>query len=238
MQLLKDIYLTAGPFYGQDSAVFVVSAGSELILVDCGLDQGHIETIEETIQYWGLSDIPLKHAFLTHAHFDHSGNARYFEEKGVRLYAGKDDAEAIMTGNECTIGFAFQGKRFQPCQRVETVRDSDQFQIGSVVVEAIAVPGHTRGSMLYRVKTDGKNVVFAGDFVIVKGNCEDAILGWNGSPDYDEKSYFESIRKVQSLEADVLLCGHGIPCLKNGTSILNMLYKEALVNLSRWSCPR
>jgi glyoxylase-like metal-dependent hydrolase (beta-lactamase superfamily II) len=233
MQLLKNVYLAAGSFYGQDAAVYIVNAGSELILIDCGLDNRHIETIEETIKCWGLSELPLKHAFMTHSHFDHAGNARHFEEKGVTLHAGKEDAEAIMTGNECTIGFAFNGKKFQPCRNVETVNDSERFQIGNVVVDAIAVPGHTRGSMLYRVQTDGKKVVFAGDFVIVKGNCEDAILGWNGSPDYDAKSYFASIKKVQSLEADVLLCGHGIPCMKNGSSILNMLYKEALVNLPR-----
>ena len=233
MQIVRDIYLAAGSFFGQDAAVYLVNAGSELILIDCGLDQRHIESIEETIKYWELSDLPLKHVLLTHCHFDHSGNARHFEEQGATLHAGKEDTEAIMTGSECTIGFAFNGKKFAPCRNVEPVKDYERFQIGNVVVEAIAVPGHTRGSMLYRVEKDGKKVVFAGDFVIVKGNCDDAILGWNGSPDYDAKNYFGSVKKVQSLEADVLLCGHGIPCLKNGSSILNMLYKEALVNLPR-----
>ncbi len=231
MQILRNLYLAAGSFFGQDSNVYLIDAGGELVLIDCGLDERHIASIEETIRYWGLADLPLKHVFITHCHFDHAGNARSFEEKGAKLYAGKEDAAEIMTGGECTIGFAFHGKKFQPCERVETVNDGERFSIGNVVIEAIAVPGHTRSSVLYRAEIDGKKVVFAGDFVFVKGNCEDATLGWNGSPDYDEKAYFQSIRKVQSLEADVLLCGHGIPCLKDGSTILNMLYKEALVNL-------
>jgi len=233
MQVLRDIFMAGGSCFGQLTAVFILNAGSELILFDCGLDERQIETIDDTIRYWGLADIPLKHVFLTHGHFDHAGNARYYEDKGVTVYAGQADAQAVMSASDCTIGFAFLGKRFQACQRVEAVSDGQQFLIGNTVVEAIAVPGHTQGSMLYRVKKDGKHVIFAGDFVVVKGNCEDATLGWNGSPDYDARGYLESVKKVQSLEADVLLNGHGIPCMKNGASILAMLYKEALVSLRR-----
>lgn len=231
MQIAKDIYLAAGGAYGENSNVYIVDTGEGLVLIDCGYDRKQIGTIMEVLSYWGLAELPITHALITHSHFDHTGNARYFEQLGVTLIASPQDGEAIMKGDERTIGYAFMGRKFEACSHVEAIRDGEIFRKGKLELEAVAVPGHTEGSMLYRMKKDGKYILFAGDFLIIKGNCEDAELGWDGGVDYDRNSYLESIRHAKDMETDILLPGHGLPCLKNGYAMLQMLYKEALTHL-------
>lgn len=231
MQLIQDVYLAAGAAYGENANVYVVDAGKELVLIDSGFDESQRKTVESTLELWSLSGLPVSHVFFTHAHFDHSGNARYFEEKGAVLHAGSNDADAMMCGDDRTIGYAFMGREFEACNHVEKIEGQQEFAVGNIRLEAIPVPGHTEGSMIFRMQKNGKFIVFAGDFLVVKGTCEDAQLGWNGGPDYDGEEYFQSIKRVKDLENDILLPGHGLPCMRKGRSLFNMLYKEALVNL-------
>lgn len=232
MQIVPDIYLVAGGVYGENSNVYLINTGKELVLIDSGYDERQLQTIEQSITDWGLSALPITHILFTHCHFDHSGNAAYFERRGVKLYAEKDDAEAMIQGDDRTIGFAFRGRKFLKCENIHVFgKEKESLTIGRFIIEAIHVPGHTRGSALYVLKTGNKDIVFAGDFVLIKGNNEDAVLGWNGGVDYNKKAYFESIKKAKELDCDILLCGHGAPCMSGGSEILNMLYKEALVHL-------
>lgn len=231
MQIVKDIYLAAGAVYGENANVYAINAGSEIILIDCGYDKNQVTTIKQSLRDWNLSDLPITHAFITHSHFDHTGNARYFEQNGVKLHASREDADAIMKGDDRTIGYAFMGRKFERCEDVTLLTDEEITQIGNIQIESFHVPGHTAGSMLFRVKMNEKYILFAGDFLIIKGTCEDAILGWNGGFDYDRTSYLESINRAKDIEADILLPGHGLVCMKNGSAILNMLYKEGLVHL-------
>jgi len=232
MQILKDIYMVSGNVYGTDANVYVIDVGKELVLIDSGLSENYIERIKSTLSYWGLEKKPITHAFFTHCHFDHAGNAAYFEKHGAVLYAEKNDAEAMMNGDDRTLGYAFNGLVFPCCKKVKVIGGGDKIPIGNICITVIPVPGHTKGSLLFYCEKDGKRVLFVGDFMTVKGNCDDAVLGWNGSPDYDAESYLKSTKMVKDrVLADVLLCGHGIPCLKEGYRLLNMLYKEALVNL-------
>ena len=231
MQIIKDVYMAAGCVYGENSNVYIIDAGDELLLIDCGYDDEQADTVLKTMETWKLSRVPVTRAFVTHCHFDHAGNARYFEQRGTVIYAGREDTSAIRTGDERTIGFAFMGKKFMPCTAVNPVSDGDKIKAGNVEIEAIAVPGHTKGSMMYRMKKEGIYLLFTGDSLLIKENCRDAVLGWNGSPDYDKAAYLDSIRKIKDLKADVLLPGHGMPCLRDGHRLLGMLYKEALVHL-------
>jgi len=229
MQIIKDVFLVSGFPYARHPNVYAVKGRDGLILVDTGLDEGDLEIINENIEYWGLSDYPISHVLITHEHFDHCGNAHIFKKKGARIVAGLEDAEAIETGDDRTIGYAFH-KEFIPCKVDIKVVDGDIIDAAGLMFGVIHVPGHTPGSVFYKLELDGKTIFFTGDAIRVGTNCESAFTGWSGGIDYDMNRYFESIRKVAKLKPNIILAGHWQPCLKDGWKILQKVYTKVLLD--------
>ena len=66
-----------------------------MVLIDTGLDETDRIQIQETMKTWGLEKRQISDVFLTHAHFDHAGNAFWFEKAGAHVWAGEADADSI-----------------------------------------------------------------------------------------------------------------------------------------------
>ena len=93
--------------------------------------------------------MPLTITF-THNHGDHTGMLPAFvEDPGVQFALPQAD-------------FAPIADRF-PTDRMHIFREGEIFDLGGMEVEAIEVPGHTAGSMVYLLK--GKDILFSGDAV-------------------------------------------------------------------------
>lgn len=231
MQLAKSIYQLSGPFYGDSSSVYGIATESHLILIDAGFDEAQLQTVDENIRYWGLDKLKLSHVLCTHCHFDHVGNGAILRKRGVKLVASKIDGEAIETGDDRTIGFAFMGKRFTPAKVDIKAEDGENLEIDGLRFEMLLTPGHTAGSLCIKVEVDGQTLLFTGDTIHVGLNCNFSRLGWNGSVDFDGDAYFKSIEKLKDLDVDMVLAGHEYNCLKNGKKILQDAYKQALLDL-------
>ena len=92
---------------------------------------------------------PVTIAF-THNHGDHTGMLPAFvEDKEVRFALPEADFDRLVS-------------RF-PEDQYFFVNEGDVFDLGGVLVEAIAVPGHTTGSMVYFLKD--QNLLFTGDAI-------------------------------------------------------------------------
>lgn len=83
MLLLPDLYQLCGSCYGSHQNVFAAAFPMEkqLILFDTGLDAADLGIIRDNLLLWGLDSFQISHVFLTHSHFDHTGNARSFLKK-------------------------------------------------------------------------------------------------------------------------------------------------------------
>lgn len=79
------------------------------------------------MKIWGLEKRRISDVFLTHAHFDHAGNAFWFEKNGARIWAGEADAASIENGDEHTIAFAY-GKNFQSVRKWSGLRMGKKFR--------------------------------------------------------------------------------------------------------------
>lgn len=231
MQLAKRLYQLAGPFYSNSSSVYALVGEKSLVLIDAGFDQAQLDTIDENIRYWGLENYPISHVLVTHCHFDHCGNVAALRARGAKIVASTVDADAIETGDDRTIGFAFMGKKFPACPVDVRVNDGEVLQLDGIEVEVIATPGHTAGGVCFKVALDGKVMLFTGDTIHVGLNCNFARLGWNGSVDFDGQAYFKTIVKLKDLKVDMVLAGHEYNCLKDGSKILQDAYKQALLDL-------
>jgi len=70
--------------------------------------------------------------------------------------------------------------------------------LGGRNIEAIHVPGHSPGSVVYLTESEGKKVLFAQD---VHGPLDSSFLS-------NKKDYLKSLKLLLSLEADILCEGH------------------------------
>jgi len=241
MLIFPSIYLLSGNSYGLHQNVYAldIPEKNRLILFDTGLDQEDLAVIKETMHILSLENRTISHVFLTHSHFDHAGNAHYFQKSGARIYAGAGDAHGIEMGNEQTISYAY-AKEFTPCPITQPLQDGDVIPVSDKLsVRCYHVPGHTEGSMVYGFEVNGRSVLVTGDFLQVDMNKNEAVLGVRVSEDYDYQMYKASLKKMLGVKCDIVLGGHYQPCLRNGYQKLNEAYREILVNRDKyWDGPK
>lgn len=230
MQILKDIFLTSGLPYGFHPNAYAVKGPHGVVLIDSGLDERDLAVIDSNLRYWGLSQLPVTHLLLTHAHFDHTGNAQELRSRGVLTVAGPGDADGIEQGDARTISYAY-GRKFPACKIDLRVKDGDVIDAAGLTFDVIHVPGHSSGCVFYRLVSDGRIILFTGDVVHVGETSDTARLGWNGAVDYNRAAYLASLQRISMLEADVILAGHYQPCLQNGFKVLQNAYMRGLTEL-------
>jgi len=240
MHIMKNIYLVGGypyPYHRYIHGyklknVYALSGDSTVVLIDTGEDSEQLRLVEENLHYWGLGDYPISHVLVTHCHYAHCANAHLLRAKGAKIVASVEDATAIESGDDRTIGYAYTHKpSFVPCEVDIKVKDGQTVKTDAGDFQVIGVPGHTQGSVFYQIRVEGKIVLFTGDSVRVGPYCLRARLGWSGGVDYDRKTYVQTISRVSKMQADIVLPGDGQPCLREGWEILENSYNVAKMTL-------
>lgn len=232
MKLTKNLYVLSGGNYsaGDYNAlgnVYGIDTNEGLILVDCGLPEVSLPIINSSISYWELEHKPITHVLVTHAHVDHCGNAKYYQERGAKIVVGRGDVDYLCQAG----GFnRFHDTRFDqgtyhifPAFTPDIIIEGDQeLTINGLKFQFLSIPGHTVGSLAIYVELDGKTILFTGDSIYPMGiNCEKVDLGWRGDPRYDNKAFINSIVKLSDkVECDMVLPGHGNLCVRNGSHVI------------------
>jgi glyoxylase-like metal-dependent hydrolase (beta-lactamase superfamily II) len=76
--------------------------------------------------------------------------------------------------------------------------ERETIDLGGRFIEAIAIPGHSPGSVAYLLSSHGQKIVFGQD---VHGPLHPCLLS-------DRANYLASLQRLLDLEADVLCEGH------------------------------
>lgn len=237
MQIFPNIYLLSGFAYQIHQNVYGIDIPGEnkMVLIDCGLGQDDLNMIEQNKILWGIQNREIDAVFITHSHYDHAGNAAYFEKMGCRIYAG-EDADSLISGDEHTIGFAY-GREFPVCEKVHKLQDGECLPLAEdCKIVCHHTPGHTSGSMCYELICKGMKSIFTGDFVQAGENVGEVRLGVKVDSGYNYSQYVSSMRKMMESEADAVFPGHYEPWLAEGKRIFQLAYRELLVNRERY-CP-
>lgn len=158
-----------------------------------------------------LTDLPVE-LVLTHGHVDHAGASFEYGVCRVHpadiemLYEHGDPARRyeFVTRGKPTDAFLPHMDDVVPLCAVRTlpVYDGDTFDLGGIVIEAIAVPGHTEGTLVFLDRTH--RAVYSGDA------CNaNTLLALPGSTTIE--TYKQSLLHFASFEDefDVLYGGHG-----------------------------
>jgi glyoxylase-like metal-dependent hydrolase (beta-lactamase superfamily II) len=100
---------------------------------------------------------------------------------------------------------------------VETLRDGDRIDVGDLMLEVVASPGHTPGSVCFHLL--GHRVLLSGDHLLQQISPNPVMeLGSNATAEapWEGKfkslvAYVASLERTRALDLDVVLPGHGDP---------------------------
>lgn len=149
----------------------------------------------------------VKYILLTHGHFDHISKAlRYKEITGAQIVIGSHESE-FTKNNDLNLSSMFRRGKIQGFDADVTIQDGDIIELGSLKINSIFTPGHTRGGVCYIID----NVIFTGD-TLMKNDIGRSDLA---TGNYDD--LIKSIKRLKKLEGDyVVYPGHGeITTLEN-----------------------
>ena len=229
MKLLGNTYLVNGWGYLSEGCnIYIVETDSGLVMIDCGYEE-ELDATFEHMEDWELDPQNVTHVLLTHEHGDHSSAAWEMKERGAILVAHARAGEGIEAGDERTGSYRTH-RAYIPCQIDMQLGDQELLEFGDLLIEAIHMPGHTEGCVIYRFTADGKQVTLTDD--VVQDGLDGTIpgIGWEGSVDLDSQAYIKTLRRLYRMGTDVLLPGHRSVALKNGTKWIGGALAQAQVH--------
>ena len=183
----------------EDAAVYLISFDGHAALVDagCGYATGRIV---KNIHACGVTPEQVRYLFLTHCHFDHTGGAGELADRlGCKIVAHTLDAVYLENGDNGVTAALWYGAEIHPFHvDIKIKGEGEVISLGEKTIQAIHVPGHSPGSVVYLTESHGKKVLFGQD---VHGPLHPDLLS-------DKDQYLASLRRMVDLEADILCEGH------------------------------
>lgn len=175
---MKILFLRSGPLRVNTYFLINESTGNA-VCIDGGENYKLIKRTEEEN---GFKIICL---LLTHAHFDHAGNAAKIQADGAKVLISAIDAKKI--GNDDNLASCF-GREFQKFIPDILVKGGEELEFDGIKVKVIATPGHTDGSVTFMVD----DMLFTGDTLFMESV---------GRTDFKTGNRLEMINSVKNLFA-------------------------------------
>lgn len=179
------------------SNMYLVFSDGDTVLIDPS-------TPPDLVRSDFFGDLPTVGAILlTHAHFDHMLEIdAWVRATGAPVYVGCEDATAL-SDPERNAYRIFTGEARGYDGAYRTVADGETLRISSLEICVLATPGHTPGSVTYRIG----DIAFSGDLVFDGGG-----YGRCDLPGGDLRTLFSSIARLAAhREIQTLYPGHGSP---------------------------
>ncbi|MBP5466150.1 MAG: MBL fold metallo-hydrolase [Clostridia bacterium] len=175
-------HLSSGPL--RVNTYFLVDENSrEAVCIDGGENYGLIKKTERE------KGFTVKHLLLTHAHFDHAGNAAALQKDGATIYASEQEADKLKNGGTLAGNF---GRVFAPLTADVILKDGDILDLVGVKIEVILTAGHTDGSLTYKTG----DMLFTGDTLFYES------VGRTDFPTGDRNALIQSVQKLFALPND------------------------------------
>lgn len=179
---MKLYHLSSGPL--RVNTYFLVNETSrEAICIDGGENYKLIKRIETE------NGFTIKHLLLTHAHFDHAGNAALLQADGARVYISEKDGEKLRAGGTLASDF---GRKFEPVVADVLLLGGEKLSLCGTEIEVIATPGHTDGSLTFKTG----DMLFTGDTLFLES------VGRTDFPTGDREEIIRSVKMLFALSGE------------------------------------
>ncbi|MGV0816163.1 MBL fold metallo-hydrolase [Mycolicibacterium boenickei] len=179
--------------------------GADAVVIDPG--QRAMDRLRRILDENRLT---LAAVLLTHGHVDHIWSAQKVADTyGCPAYIHPEDrfmlSDPIKGFGPRLAQIAFGALFSEPKQLIELARDGETLDFGGVAVTVDHTPGHTRGSVVFRVGGGASGTVFTGDTLFRSSVGRTDLPGGSG------RDLLSSIvTKLLVLDDDtVVLPGHG-----------------------------
>jgi glyoxylase-like metal-dependent hydrolase (beta-lactamase superfamily II) len=201
MEVTREIFQVGGPGLTspEDAAIYLIHFGGSAALVDAGCGRSE-DRLLKNIRSCGITLNQIEYLLITHCHFDHTGGAKTLKDNlQCKIVAHELDAAFLERGDDAVTAASWYGSSIQPFTVDRKLSGAhEDIVLGGRIVRAIHTPGHSPGSVVYEVESDGFKVLFAQD---VHGPLDPSLLS-------DREDYLRSLKLLLSLEADILCEGH------------------------------
>jgi glyoxylase-like metal-dependent hydrolase (beta-lactamase superfamily II) len=201
MKITSEIFEVGGGRLtsSEDAAIYLIKFGPEAALVDAGC--GHATgRLFENIAKCGVDPQEIKYLLITHCHYDHTGGAAAVKKRtGAEIIAHRLDAAFLESGDNTVTAAGWYGEEITPFKVDRKLAgSSEEITLGGRKIEAIHIPGHSPGSVVFLTESDGLKVLFAQD---VHGPLDSSFLS-------NPADYQKSLKTLLDIGADILCEGH------------------------------
>lgn len=226
MQCTDHVYMVGSGALGcrltneYDCNVYLIDAGGERLLVDCGAGMD-TEAILARAADCGFNPFDIGWIFVTHHHADHSGGAAKLRSAtGARIVASPATA-AIAERGEAAMGLDAARElgiypadyRYAAWKADRLVQDNETMRIGKLTLRILATPGHSRDHIA--VYCPELKALFSSDLVFDGGR-----IAVQPSADFSLEDVRQSLSKLADLEIRGLFPGHGPALPEDGGETL------------------
>ena len=201
LTITPEVFQIGGPGLTdpEDAAVYLVAIGDHAALIDAGCGRS-VDRLLANLASCGVRRADLEDLLLTHCHFDHTGGAAELQARlALRVVIHALDAPYVEAGDPAVTAAAWYGAALQPFCPDRLLKGAYQdLWIGDRRLQAIHVPGHSPGSVVYLLESSDRRILFGQD---VHGPLHPTLKS-------DPVAYRHSLQRLIELEADILCEGH------------------------------
>lgn len=182
-----------GPF--GTNCYIVYNDNNEAVLVDAPCDAEFI--------YSKLNDMNLKLSavLLTHGHLDHIGAVSDLVSlTDCKVYIHSADYSKLYDNSMNLSDYFGLSDTVKPFKSAVTVDDNSGITVGDMTFSVIATPGHSSGSVCYRID----DILFSGDTLFQSS------IGRTDMPDGNGLLLMKSLKKLTDIKENLSVYpGHG-----------------------------
>jgi glyoxylase-like metal-dependent hydrolase (beta-lactamase superfamily II) len=193
-------------------AATALETNDGVLLFDVGAESTFSILLSE-LNKRGFAPHDVRHALLSHIHFDHAGAAWRFAESGTTIYVHPRGAPHLLDPAKLVASatrlFGDEMERLWgkfapvPAERLRVLEDGDSVHIGEINVRAIATPGHASHHHVYHWEGN----VFGGDVAGVRLGSGPPIPPFV-PPELNIEQWRQSIAKIRALNPARLFLPH------------------------------
>jgi len=199
--ITEEIFQIGGSGFSapEDAAVYLIYMDGRAAVVDAGCGNA-TEKLLDNIHACNVPDEVIDYLLITHCHFDHTGGAAELKKRlDLKIVAHVQDAEYLEKGDQMVTAASWYGAVLKPVSvDIKLGKPVETICLGNREITALHMPGHSPGSLVYLVNSEGRKILFGQD---VHGPIHPDLLS-------DPVAYQDSLQGLLDLNADILCEGH------------------------------
>ncbi|MCC6587722.1 MAG: subclass B3 metallo-beta-lactamase [Bryobacterales bacterium] len=190
-----------------DLGCYLITTPQGHIVINTGLESS-VPQMVEGARKLGFKLEDAKILLTMQAHFDHTvGLAAIQRMSGAKMYATVADAPVLEDGGKLDDGIFKSGNRFPPIKVDRRLKDNDKITLGGTELTVISTPGHSRGSVSYKMSVTDKGK--KPNVLIV--NMPSVVMPLVGNKLYPNivKDFEHTFAVLKTQKPDIWVAGHG-----------------------------